>query len=93
MIGGFLGAGKSTLLQALLVASQARRIAVLVNDFGEINLDALLLAQGGSGIAAGDHTRTIALSNGCVCCTIGDDLTAALGSVLTATPAFDAVVV
>jgi G3E family GTPase len=85
VIGGFLGAGKTTLLNRWLGDAQGRRIAVLVNDFGAINLDAALLAQAGA--------DTIALSNGCVCCSIGDDLTQALGRVLAAEPAFDAVVV
>ena len=89
VIGGFLGAGKTTLLNRWLQAAQGplsgQRLAVLVNDFGAINLDAAALAQAGA--------DTIALSNGCVCCTIGDDLTEALGRVLAAQPPFDAVVV
>ena len=85
VIGGFLGAGKTTLLQRWLQAAAGRRIAVLVNDFGAINLDAALVAQAGA--------DTIALSNGCVCCSIGDDLSAALLRVLATRPPFDAVVV
>ena len=85
VIGGFLGAGKTTLLNRWLREANGQRIAVLVNDFGAINLDAAALAQAGA--------DTIALSNGCVCCTIGDDLTDALGRVLATEPAFDAVVV
>ena len=85
VIGGFLGAGKTTLLQRWLRAAQGQRIAVLVNDFGAINLDAALVAGAGA--------ETIALSNGCVCCAIGDDLSAALVRVLDTAPPFDAVVV
>ena len=89
VIGGFLGAGKTTLVNRWLQAAQGplsgQRFAVLVNDFGAINLDAAALVQAGA--------DTIALSNGCVCCTIGDDLTEALGRVLAAQPPFDAVVV
>ena len=89
VIGGFLGAGKTTLLNHWLQAAQGQpsgqRFAVLVNDFGAINLDAAALEQAGA--------DTIALSNGCVCCTIGDDLTEALGRVLATEPPFDAVVV
>jgi len=69
VIGGYLGAGKTTLLNNLLNGA-TRRLAVLVNDFGEINIDAQLIAS-----QDGD---TIALSNGCVCCTIGDNLAEAL---------------
>ena len=85
VIGGFLGAGKTTLLNRLLRDSHGRRLAVLVNDFGAINIDADLVAAN-----AGD---TIALTNGCVCCSIGDDLTAALIRVIEAPMPFDAVVI
>jgi len=94
VIGGFLGAGKTTLLNRWLAAAASqpqapqgspRRMAVLVNDFGTINVDAALVQQAGS--------DAIALSNGCVCCAIGDDLSAALQALLQANPPFDAVVV
>ena len=85
VIGGFLGAGKTTLLNRWLAQAQGLRIAVLVNDFGAINIDQALVAQAGS--------DAIALSNGCVCCAIGDDLSAALATLLRAQPRFDAVVV
>ena len=85
VIGGFLGAGKTTLLRRWLQQSAGRRIAVLVNDFGAINIDAALVAQTGA--------ETIGLSNGCVCCSIGDDLSLALLRVLDSQPPFDAVVV
>ena len=85
VIGGFLGAGKTTLLRRWLQQSAGRRVAVLVNDFGAINIDAALVAQTGA--------EAIGLSNGCVCCSIGDDLSLALLRVLDSQPPFDAVVV
>jgi G3E family GTPase len=85
VIGGFLGAGKTTLLNHLLRSSSGRRIAALVNDFGALNIDAELIAAN-----AGD---TIALANGCVCCSIGDDLSRALARVLEAPARFDAIVI
>lgn len=85
VIGGFLGAGKTTLLNRWLREAQGQRIAVLVNDFGALNIDADLIAA-----ASGD---TIALTNGCVCCQIGDDLSRALIQVLDSTTPFDAVVI
>jgi len=85
VVGGFLGAGKTTLLNRLLAGSRDRRVAVLVNDFGALNIDAALVA--------GQDGRTLALTNGCVCCQIGDDLSAALSSVLEAPQPFDAVVI
>lgn len=85
VIGGFLGAGKTTLLNRWLRDAKGVRMAVLVNDFGAINIDAELIEA-----SSGD---TMALTNGCVCCQIGDDLTSALIRVLETTPPFDAVVV
>lgn len=70
ILSGFLGAGKTTLLNRLLADPGGRRIAVLVNDFGRINIDAALIAS-----------RTedmISLSNGCACCTVAGDLTRSL---------------
>lgn len=70
VLGGFLGAGKTTLLNRLLRAPLDRRVTVLVNDFGAINIDAeLVTARSG---------ETISLANGCVCCSIGDNLLATL---------------
>lgn len=85
VIGGFLGAGKTTLLNRWLHEHGGRRIAVLVNDFGALNIDAALVASTGA--------HTIALSNGCACCSIGGDLGAALARVIEARPPFDAVVI
>ncbi|MGH8821416.1 MAG: CobW family GTP-binding protein [Rhodoferax sp.] len=85
VIGGFLGSGKTTLLNYWLSDAKGVRMAVLVNDFGAINIDADLIEA-----TSGD---TVALTNGCVCCQIGDDLTRALIRVLDTTPPFDAVVV
>ncbi len=73
VIGGYLGSGKTTLLNKLLSQTVGRRIAVLVNDFGDIGIDGDLIAA-----ADGD---TITLTNGCVCCRIGSDLMTALWSV------------
>lgn len=85
VIGGFLGAGKTTLLQHWLRHANGLRLAILVNDFGALNLDAAL-------IAAHDGD-TFALTNGCVCCQIGDDMGRALGQVLDRSDDFDAVVI
>ncbi len=73
VIGGYLGSGKTTLLNQVLGQAAGRRIAVLVNDFGDIGIDGDLIAA-----ADGD---TITLTNGCVCCMIGSDLMTALWSV------------
>ncbi len=69
IIGGFLGAGKTTLLNHILSEDHGVRAAVLVNDFGAINIDAKLVV--------GVEGETMTLANGCVCCTIRDDLVGA----------------
>ncbi|WP_172329181.1 GTP-binding protein [Mangrovicoccus sp. HB161399] len=79
ILTGFLGAGKTTLLRRLLTAPGSPRMAVLVNDFGEINIDADLVTE----IAGED---VMALQNGCICCTIQDDLLGAIETVLAQEP-------
>jgi len=69
LIGGFLGAGKTTLLNHVLSENHGVRAGVLVNDFGAINIDAKLVV--------GVEGETVNLANGCVCCTIRDDLVGA----------------
>src|SRR5208283_2122093 len=66
ILTGFLGAGKTTLLNRILTGDHGLRVGVLVNDFGSINIDAELVV--------GVDDNTISLANGCVCCTIRDDL-------------------
>ena len=70
LIGGYLGAGKTSLLNHLLTHAGGERMAVLVNDFGELGLDAALVAR--------RDAETVTLTNGCVCCTIADDFGTAL---------------
>ena len=74
VLGGFLGAGKTTLLNRILSGSHAVRYAVLVNDFGELAVD-------GDLVAAHDG-ETVTFANGCVCCSIGDDLVDTLDRLL-----------
>ncbi|GIX14679.1 MAG: cobalamin biosynthesis protein CobW [Paracoccaceae bacterium] len=76
LLTGFLGAGKTTLLSHLLADPGGVRYGVLVNDFGAVNIDAALIAETGA--------DRVALSNGCVCCAIRDDLAAALASLIAA---------
>jgi G3E family GTPase len=85
VIGGFLGAGKTTLLNRLLQQANGRRFAVLVNDFGALDIDGNLVAAHG-----GD---TVSLANGCLCCTIGDSLVTTLMTLLERPGRFDHIVV
>lgn len=75
VVGGFLGAGKTSLLNRLLQETGGRRIGLIVNDFGDINIDEHL-------IVARDETM-ISLANGCICCSIGSDFLRALVSLVT----------
>ena len=85
VIGGFLGAGKTTLLNRLLAGAANRRLGVLVNDFGALDIDSQLVAEHG-----GD---TMALANGCLCCTIGDSLVTTLLALLERPDRLDHIVV
>ena len=85
VVAGYLGAGKTTLINELLAHNHGKRLAVLVNDFGAVNIDAVLIA---------DHDgQTISLKNGCVCCSIADELGDALDRVLALEPAPDQIVI
>ena len=78
VVAGYLGAGKTTLVNRLLSEPHGKRLGVLVNDFGAVNVDAAL-------IAAHDGS-TITLENGCVCCSIADSMGDALDAVLATAP-------
>lgn len=84
VIGGFLGAGKTTFLNRLLTATTSR-YAVLVNDFGEINVDASLIER--------HDGTTMSLTNGCVCCSIGSGFLETLGGLLDSGERFERILI
>ena len=85
VIGGYLGAGKTTLLNHVLGQSKGLRAAVLVNDFGDVNIDASL-------IAAHDG-ETISLANGCMCCSLSGGFASTIAAVLARANSLDAIIV
>jgi len=85
VIGGFLGAGKTTLLNHVLTSADGVRYAVLVNDFGAINID--------EGLIASHQGETVALANGCICCSLANGFVSAMLKLMQNTDAYDHIIV
>ena len=91
IVTGFLGAGKTTLIRHVLTHAQGRRLAVIVNEFGDVGIDGEILR--GCGDAACPEENIVELANGCLCCTVADDFVPALDVILARRPAVEHIVI
>jgi cobalamin biosynthesis protein CobW len=80
VVTGFLGAGKTTLIRYMLTNAKGRRLALIVNEFGDVGVDGEILKACGSDVCRADDI--IELANGCICCTVADDFIPAMQKIL-----------
>ena len=80
VVTGFLGSGKTTLIQHLLANANGKKLAVLVNEFGDLGVDGDILKA--CGIESCEADNIVELANGCICCTVADDFIPAMEQLL-----------
>ena len=91
IVTGFLGAGKTTLIRHVLAYANGRRLAVIVNEFGDVGIDGEILK--GCGDEACPQENIVELANGCLCCTVADDFVPALDTILARRPLVEHIVI
>ncbi|MGZ9110212.1 MAG: cobalamin biosynthesis protein CobW [Rhodoplanes sp.] len=91
IVTGFLGSGKTTLIRHVLANANGRRLAVIVNEFGDVGIDGEILK--GCGDAACPEENIVELANGCLCCTVADEFVPALDQILARQPAVEHIVI
>jgi len=91
IVTGFLGSGKTTLIRHVLANANGRRLAVIVNEFGDVGIDGEILK--GCGNAACPEGNIVELANGCLCCTVADEFVPALDQILARKPAVEHIVI
>ncbi|PSJ55878.1 cobalamin biosynthesis protein CobW [Kumtagia ephedrae] len=91
VVTGFLGAGKTTMIRHILENAGGRRLALIVNEFGDVGIDGEILK--GCGVEACPEENIIELANGCLCCTVADDFVPALDQILAKEPKVDHIII
>ncbi len=91
IVTGFLGSGKTTLIRHVLANANGKRLAVIVNEFGDVGIDGDILK--GCGNAACPEENIVELANGCLCCTVADEFVPALDQILAREPAVEHIVI
>jgi cobalamin biosynthesis protein CobW len=91
IVTGFLGAGKTTLIRHVLAHARGRRLAILVNEFGDVGIDGEILK--GCGDDACPEENIVELANGCLCCTVADEFVPALDTILSREPRVEHIVI
>ncbi|TKT76700.1 cobalamin biosynthesis protein CobW [Aquamicrobium sp. LC103] len=91
VVTGFLGAGKTTLIRNVLENSKGKRLAIIVNEFGDVGIDGEILK--GCGIESCPEENVVELANGCICCTVADDFVPALDQILSRMPKVDHILI
>ena len=91
IVTGFLGSGKTTLIRHVLANANGRRLAVIVNEFGDVGIDGEILK--GCGNAACPEENIVELANGCLCCTVADEFVPALDLILAREPQVEHIVI
>lgn len=91
VVTGFLGAGKTTLIRNILENAKGKRLALIVNEFGDVGVDGEILK--GCGVDSCPEENIVELANGCICCTVADDFVPALDQILSRTPKVDHILI
>ena len=91
VITGFLGAGKTTLIRNIIMQANGKRLALIVNEFGDIGMDGDMLQECGADSCSAEDI--IELANGCICCTVADDFLPSIQSLLAQTPPPDHIII